>query len=132
VSPSTATGNVVFADGPLVLAIVPLSGDAPRSPVSTLSAGTHTITTDYSGDAADAPSIEDVRTVTVAQVKPSVVGQTVTFTSTISANSATGTVTFNDGTQAIGTAPVSNGIAVFSTTALPVGNPRLRPCTPAT
>ena len=86
----------------------------------------------YSGDALYAPALWASEIVTVAQVKPTVtvgaspdpaqVGQTVTLTATISGTTATGTVTFKDGAQALGTATVSNGIAVFSASSLAAGN----------
>jgi uncharacterized repeat protein (TIGR03803 family) len=56
---------------------------------------------------------------------PSTVGQDVTFTATITAaNGQTpndGTVTFKYGTTVLATANVSNGVAEFDTTTLPVG-----------
>jgi len=52
---------------------------------------------------------------------PSVVGQALTFTATISNAAATGTVTFIDGSQMLGTATVLSGKASLSTAALTVG-----------
>jgi hypothetical protein len=57
-----------------------------------------------------------------ASPDPAQVGQTVTLTATISSSAATGTVAFKDGTQTIGAATLSNGVAVFSTSSLPAGN----------
>jgi sugar lactone lactonase YvrE len=132
VSPSTATGTILFSEGAVFLASVPMSGGKATFAIATLSAGTHTINATYSGDAADGPSPSGIRTVTVAQVKPAIavtaspdpaqVGQTVTLTATISSSAATGTVAFKDGTQTIGAATLSNGVAVFSTSSLPAGN----------
>jgi hypothetical protein len=103
-----------------------------RLVIATLPAGNHSITASYGGDAADFVSSSAALSVTVAQVKPAInltvspnqatAGQTVTFTATVSAAAATGTVTFYDGTQPVGTATVSNGAAVFPTTALAAGN----------
>jgi Bacterial Ig-like domain (group 3) len=45
----------------------------------------------------------------------------VTFTATVSPGAATGTVTFVDGTTTLGTAPLSNGIAAFTTSSLSGG-----------
>ena len=59
---------------------------------------------------------------------PSVFGQSVTFTSTVSPATSglptpTGTVTFMDGLIAIGTGKLnSSGLATFSTSALPIGS----------
>uniref|UniRef100_Q01RF7 NHL repeat containing protein n=1 Tax=Solibacter usitatus (strain Ellin6076) TaxID=234267 RepID=Q01RF7_SOLUE len=132
-SPSTATGTVTFLDGgSVIIGSATVSGGHAKLVIATLPAGSHSITASYGGDAADFVSSSAALSLTVAQVKPSVnlaaspstavVGQTVTLTVAISANAATGTVTFNDGTQPLGTAPVSNGAAVFSTTALAAGN----------
>ena len=52
---------------------------------------------------------------------PSALGQAVQFTATVSSVSASGTVTFIDGSTIIGTAPLSSGTATFSTNALTGG-----------
>jgi hypothetical protein len=132
VSPSTATGTVSFVDNGVFMANVPIGGGVATLATATLSAGSHSIGATYTGDAADSPSLTAFQTVTVAQVKPTITitaspdpapaGQTVTITATLSATAATGTVTFKDGTQTIGTATVSNGVAVFPTSALASGN----------
>ncbi|GIF51165.1 Ig-like domain-containing protein [Asanoa ferruginea] len=48
-------------------------------------------------------------------------GQTATFTANVSPATAAGTVEFKRGTSVIGSATVTNGVATFATTALPVG-----------
>jgi hypothetical protein len=65
-------------------------------------------------------------TVLVSSVNPSVYGQAVTFTATVSAVSPgsgtpTGTVTLYDGTTKLGTATLSAGAAGFTTSTLSVG-----------
>jgi Bacterial Ig-like domain (group 3) len=45
----------------------------------------------------------------------------VTLTATVSPSSATGSVTFNNGSTVLGTVALSGGTAVFTTTSLPVG-----------
>src|SRR6185503_1257512 len=72
---------------------------------STLSAGSHTITAVYGGDAnyntSTSASITqniskaDTTTTVVSGTNPSIFGQSVTFTATVS--NGTGTVTFKDG-----------------------------------
>jgi hypothetical protein len=52
---------------------------------------------------------------------PSVVGQSVTLTATVTPASASGTVEFFDGATSLGTAPVSGGTASIGTSSLPVG-----------
>jgi hypothetical protein len=61
-----------------------------------------------------------------SSVNPSVFGQTVTFTATVSAvapgvGAPTGTVTFNDNGASIGSATLAGGVGTFSTLALSVG-----------
>ena len=63
----------------------------------------------------------------VSSANPSVFGQAVTFTATVSAlapatGTPTGTVTFLDGGSAIGTGTLSGGVATFTTSALAVGS----------
>jgi subtilase family serine protease len=54
-------------------------------------------------------------------------GQTVSLTATVAPSTATGTVSFfnNGSTTALGTATLSNGVATFTTTTLPVGTDSL-------
>jgi Mycoplasma protein of unknown function, DUF285/Bacterial Ig-like domain (group 3) len=52
---------------------------------------------------------------------PASSGSSVTFTATVLHNTATGTVTFKDGTTTLGTGTLSAGQATFATTTLPVG-----------
>src|SRR5205085_2877258 len=54
---------------------------------------------------------------------PSVSGQSVTFTATVTSGGGTptGTVTFKDGTTTLGTGTLSAGKATFSTSSLAVG-----------
>lgn len=52
----------------------------------------------------------------------SIFGQSVTFTATVSPITATGTVTFTEGANILGTGTLSSGVATFSTSSLPVGS----------
>jgi uncharacterized repeat protein (TIGR03803 family) len=52
---------------------------------------------------------------------PSVVGQSVTFTATVTGNSPTGTVEFFVGSTGLGSRPLSNGGAALSTPRLVAG-----------
>jgi len=98
---------------------------------STLTPGSHPITAAYAGDANDAAStsvtlIQVVNDATAAlslaaSTNSVVYGNSVTFTATIS-NSLTGTVTFYDGTTAIGTSALSSGSATLTASALAAGS----------
>src|SRR5205807_2049161 len=99
--------------------------------------GTHAITVVYGGDTNFGSSTSATLTQTVnsassatavtSSVNPTVFGQSVTFTATVSAvapgvGTPTGTVTFRDGSTTLGTAALTNGTATLDTTALTVGS----------
>jgi hypothetical protein len=137
--PGTAkpTGAVVFQEASSTLGSATLDGAGQATlSIATLATGVHTITARYAGDtnfaASNAPAA--TQTVNVAPTttgltsssNPSRVGTSVTFTATISVNapgggSPAGSVSFRDGDTVIGSANVSGGTAVFSTSALTVG-----------
>ncbi len=136
VSPNTATGNVQFKDGATALGSpVSLSGASASLSISALTVGSHAITAEYSGDAGNAGSSSTALTQTItpapstvtlaASLNPATVGQGVSFTATVKGSvtgvAPTGSVQFKDLASAIGTVPVTNGVAVLSTSTLPVG-----------
>ena len=133
VAPAAATGTVQFLDGAAVLATLPVSnGTVPVVTATNLTAGTHTMTAVYSGDAAYVGSTSVAATVTVTQAptivalsssaNPAASGQAVVFTATLSPATATGNVQFVDGATVIGTAAISGGTAALSTAALAPGS----------
>src|SRR5262249_31867074 len=66
----------------------------------------------------------------LSSANPSVVGQSVTFTTTISVGAPgggtpTGTVTFKDGTTTLATATLSGGLATYTTSTLSVGTRKI-------
>lgn len=101
-----------------------------------LPVGTHTIGAHYFGDDLCAPADATPVTLTVnnastttltSSPNPSVFGQAVTFTATVTpvspgAGTPTGTVTFKNGATTIGTGTLSSGVATFTTSALAAGN----------
>ncbi|MGC9293361.1 MAG: Ig-like domain repeat protein [Acidobacteriaceae bacterium] len=110
------------------------TGGTATFAISTLLVGTHSITTVYSGDGNYKTSTSLVLPVVIGQgasavalassVNPSNYGQSVTFTATVTGPgiTPTGTVTFYDGSSAIGTGTVNaSGTATFSTAALAGG-----------
>jgi FtsP/CotA-like multicopper oxidase with cupredoxin domain len=132
----TPTGTVTFtADGATTTLPLDALGVATYT-TGALPAGTHTITAAYSGDATFLPSTgsvvqtvnkADTATVVVSTVNPSVSGQDVTFTATVSPAAASGpaaisgTVQFTvDGTL-VATVPLVAGQASYSTATLAVG-----------
>jgi hypothetical protein len=135
----TPTGTVTFEDGTTTIGIGTLnaSGQATLT-TSSLTTGVHRITAVYSGDATFKSSTSSPplrQTVTQAgtstaltsSLNPSAVGQAVTFTATVTPASGSGTptgsVTFMDGTTAIGTGTLNaSGQASFTTSSLSAGS----------
>lgn len=138
VSPSTATGTVTFLDGTAKLGTGTLSNGTAALAISSLSVGTHSLTAVYGGDTNDAGSTSSVLTETVNQptqtvtttsltssANPSIFGQSITLTAKVSPSTATGTVTFNDGTASLGTANLSAGTATLALSTLTAGSQSL-------
>jgi len=133
----TPTGVVTFYDGSTVLGTAGLSGGSASYTTSTLTVGTDSITATYGGDAnfagsgstAFAQTVNQTGTATVvtSSLNPTTIGQSITFTATVSADAPgsgtpTGTVIFYDGTTAIDTETLTNGSAAFTTANLAEGN----------
>ncbi len=131
-----ATGNVNFIDGATTIATIMLSPTGVATfTTTTLSAGTHSITAMYVGDAnvngsTSAPPLVEtinVNNTTVAlasSANPAIVGSSVTFTATVTApggGSPTGSVSFNEGSTVLGTGTLTAGVATFTTSALGTG-----------
>ena len=138
VSPGGATGTVQFKDGVTNLgSAVTLTSGTATFTTSSLAVGSHSITAVYSGDSNFTTSTGSLPMQTVNQaasstsvsssVNPSVFGQAVTFTATVSASppgagTPTGTVQFKDGVTNLGSAAaLTSGTATFMTSSLAVG-----------
>jgi hypothetical protein len=133
------TGSITFSDGSTALGTVALDGSGQATfTTSALLLGDHPITAVYSGDTAFTGSTSGLLTQTVQQpttwawlaadYDPSVPGQPVTFTATVTSSTAdapTGTVTFYDGSTALMTVsltPATQGAqATFTTSGLALG-----------
>lgn len=129
------TGTVTLMDGTTALSTVNLkNGVATFSSVS-LTVGTHLLSATYSGDsnyASSAGTLADVvnplqgaatTTDLSSSSNPSSSGQTITFTATVSGIGGipSGAVTFIAGTTIASVNLDVSGIAVFTTSVLPVG-----------
>jgi hypothetical protein len=140
-SPGTGipTGTVTFKDGANTLGTGTLDSSGHAMFVtSPLAVASHSITASYGGDANFNGSISTTLNQTVkkaatttlvsSSANPSVFGQSVTFTATVTANSPgagtpTGAVTFKDGGSTLGTGTLNNsGQAIFTTSTLKVGS----------
>jgi uncharacterized repeat protein (TIGR01451 family) len=131
-SGGTPTGTVTFMDGASTLGAATLSGGQATFSTSALAVATHSITAVYGGDVNFTGSTSNAvsqavgrnpsATTLTSSVNPSVYGQPVTFTATVtgSGGTPTGTVTLMDGASTLGAATLSGGQATYSTSALAV------------
>jgi hypothetical protein len=130
----TPTGVVVFTEGGSTLGSAPLSGGTGSFSTSSLGLGSHTIVATYSGDANFGSSSvtvtqtvqsADTTTTIASSENPSIYGDIVTFSATVSSAAGTvntGTVAFLDGSSTLASVPVSGGMASFSTGGLTAGS----------
>ncbi len=128
------TGTVTFKSGSAALGTVALTGNTASLSTSALAAGAHVITAIYNGDAtflaSTSPGLKQVvsKALTAESLtsspNPSALGQSVTFTATVSSSAGvpTGAVTFKKGGTTLGTAALSGGVATFTTSSLPAGS----------
>lgn len=132
----TPSGTVMFMDGVTSLGSAPLSGGVATLMDAALAVGSHSITASYNGDTDFTSSTsvalpqtvnKDAATVSAgAAPNPSVFGQAVMFSATVTANAPgtgtpTGTVQFNDNGSPIGSVGLSGGTANFPAPPLSVG-----------
>jgi len=132
------TGTVTFQDNGSTLATVTLSGTQAAYRTSYPMKGLHVITATYSGDANNSGSASPAlteqigtepypsKTTLATSGSPSSVGQSVTFTATVT--SIYGTipdgeqVTFYNGVTEIGTGTTTSGVATITTSSLTAGS----------
>ena len=132
VTPATATGRVTFKDGATPLGVSVLSRGVASFSTARLAAGSHSITAVLTGTGAYNGSSAAALTQTVTPVStgitlasslsPATAGAAVRFTARVTPATATGRVTFLDGTTALGTVALLRGVASFSTKGLAVGS----------
>ncbi len=132
-------GSVTFLDNGTALATVPLSGGSAVFTTAALTAGSHTITAQYSGFAqgdfsfsASTASLSETvtsnptTTTLTSSINPSSTGAPVTFTATVNAAvppglSLSGTVSFFDNGSLLGMATLTGSTATFTTAGLTTG-----------
>jgi hypothetical protein len=132
---SSPTGQVSFSDGATVLGSATVNATGTATLTTTLGGGSHSLTATYAGDGANGPSTGSA-TLVVNPTKPGLnlsssassitATGSVTFTATAlgvsGAAEPSGTVSFYNGTTALGTGILSSkGIATLSVNNLPVG-----------
>jgi Bacterial Ig-like domain (group 3)/FG-GAP-like repeat len=129
-----ASGAVVFVAGSQTLGAVALGGNVATLTTSFANAGTYSITAQYNGDSNNIGSasasvsekiLASTATSLASSLNPSVVGQAVTFTATVSSSGGIPpngeTITFYNGSAVVGTAVLSGGAAALTTASLPAG-----------
>jgi sugar lactone lactonase YvrE len=130
VTPTSATGTVQFFDGATLIATAPVATGVATFSTASFAKGSHSVSATYSGDSANAqsfsaPLTQIVRVVTsislASSANPSTVGQSVSFSASLTPSTATGTVQFLDGSTVLSTATVNSGSAAFATSQLGAG-----------
>jgi hypothetical protein len=138
----TPTGSVTFTDGKKTVATVALANGKAVYSVTYNATGPHTLVATYAGEGdylgsvstslkQAVKSLPAKSTTTLKTSKsPSVLGQTITLTATVTSPLGTPpdgeTITFAYGTHQLGTGTLSGGTASVSTSAVPVGTRELK------
>ena len=141
-TPSTATGTITFKDGATTIGTVTLGHGSGALTTSALSVGIHSLTAVYAGNGTYLTSTSNTvsqvvnkatsTTVLVSSLNPSTVGSGVILTATVSPSSATGTLTFKDGSITIGTVTLGHGSGRSPPVLYQSVSTLSRPSTPAT
>jgi hypothetical protein len=128
-----AGGRVTFYNGLKSLGTGKLSAGVATLAVTTLPAGSQTLSAQYAGNGeylgSKSPTITQTvlnttptTTVLTSSVNPSNFNQLVTYTATITPSTATGTVTFMHGAVVMGTGTLTNGVATLQYSTLSPGS----------
>ncbi len=130
---ASPSGSITFRDGGAVIGSGAVASAAGALSTNTLAVGGHSLTASYSGDANNTASTSGAVVVTVNKASPvtglvvtpnpSVHGQVVTFTASVSGGtSPAGSVTFKNGAATLGSSALSAGAALFATGSLATGS----------
>ncbi len=122
---ANATGSVAFFNGTsALLGQAPLANGTATLTTSSLSQGTYTINAIYSGDSNFAYAVAPAFSLTItspqatvalsANPNPATANQPVALTVTLTPSTATGTITFLNGSSTLGIATITNGSATLS------------------
>jgi M6 family metalloprotease-like protein len=130
ITPAAAAGAIQFTDGTTPLGTANISGGSATLTVASLSVGTHQINAAYVGGSIYLASnagltipVSQATSNTALMSSPNAagLGQTVTFTATVSSTSALGSVQFLDGTTSLGIVTLSGGTATLTLSSLTLG-----------
>src|SRR6266568_533660 len=126
VSSTAAAGTVTFYQGSTSLGNATLSSGVATLSTSFSAAGTYSLTASYGGSSTYAASTSSAVSITVTEPLTSTTttlsastagptaGESVTLTASVTPSATTGTVTFYQGTTALGTGTLSSGVATLS------------------
>jgi hypothetical protein len=129
-SQGTPSGTVRILDSGALLATVTLANGLAPYATTALPLGTHSISAVYAGDPAHAGSTSSAlaqvvqaaaTTTSLSVAGDPTVGDTMTFTASVTGNSPAGTVQFSNGASVLGTGQLANGKASFATSTLAAG-----------
>jgi hypothetical protein len=131
---ATPAGTVTLLDGSASLGAASLTNGAATFTIASLAVGPHSITASYAGDTTDGASTSSAVSVQVngaplqsttvnlvASPASAVSGQAISLTATVAPASATGTISFKDGSGTIGSAILASGKGILSVNTLSVG-----------
>lgn len=133
-SPSSATGSLTFKDGSTTIGTANLSHSSGALITSALSVGSHSLTAVDSGNANYATSTSNTVTqvvnhasssvVLTSQTNPTTFGSTSLLTAIVTPSSASGSLTFKDGSTTLATITLSHGSGstIAGTNSLSVGS----------
>jgi hypothetical protein len=132
VSPSSATGTVLFKNGATTLGSTTLGHGSGSIAVTDLAVGSHNLTAEYGGNASYLTSTSSAVTQTVSKATSSVAlassdtttafSDSVTLTATVTPSTATGTITFKNGATTLGSTTLGHGSGSIAVTDLAVGS----------
>jgi hypothetical protein len=132
-----ATGTVSFRRGGTTIGTASLVSNVGTLTLTDLGVGTHAVIAIYGGDASVLGSTSSSASVNVvapaaatttalaSSLNPSIVGQPVTLTATVTSGTPgtpTGSITFKQGPAVIATVPMSGAQATYSPSTLPQGS----------
>ncbi len=131
---ATPSGTITLLDGSTSLGTASLTNGVVTFTINSLAAGTHSITASYAGDSADGAStssavsvqvngaqLQSTAVTLVASPASAVSGQSISLTASVMPASASGTISFVDGSATVGSAPLAAGKGALSVSTLSVG-----------
>lgn len=127
---STAKADIIAVGGQFTLVMDNETSLGAVFPVTSLTAGSHSLTAVYAGDSIHTAKISNTLSHAVSNVTttalatsatPQYYGNTVTLTATITGGNPGGSVEFMEGSTVLGTGTVTSGVATLNISSLAIG-----------